>query len=504
MSKKEKKRRRIGIRGKLIVSFVSVAILMLIITWVFQIGLLNRFYEKIKLDELDFVESSLVDAIPSDDLDGTAAMLGGEYGVCIRIFEASGSSLSDEIVSVEADPACLLHYMPLGKLSQYYQTAIENGGRWERKFEMEREGAPNKSSPDAPPEKPKPSAPDGFKDKGRDRISTLTLSVRVAQSQKGDTYVIFLNSKFTPMTSTVDTLGAQFWWIAAAGIVFAVLFALIVSKSISSPIVKMNAAAKKLAAGNYEPDFAEEGHKETRELARTLNFAAEEISKADVQRRELIANVSHDLRTPLTMITGYAEMMRDIPGENTPENLQTIIDEANHLSALVNDMLDLSRIDTEGKAPQKQRFSITETIKRVLGRYSALIAHEGYRIVFEPNGEAFVFADEIMTVQVLYNLINNAVNYTGEDKTVVIRQQITAQKVKISISDSGEGISPEHIPYIWDRYYKLDKVHRRAAVGSGLGLSIVKSALSRHGAAFGVESKLGAGSTFWFELDIEE
>jgi signal transduction histidine kinase len=166
-------------------------------------------------------------------------------------------------------------------------------------------------------------------------------------------------------------------------------------------------------------------------------------------------------------------------------------------------MLDLSKIDTGGKAPQKQRFSITETIKHVLGRYSALIAHEGYRIVFEPDGEAFVFADEIMTVQVLYNLINNAVNYTGEDKTVVIRQQITEAKVRISISDSGDGISPEHIPYIWDRYYKLDKVHRRAAVGSGLGLSIVKSALSRHGAAFGVESKLGAGSTFWFELDTE-
>jgi signal transduction histidine kinase len=106
-----------------------------------------------------------------------------------------------------------------------------------------------------------------------------------------------------------------------------------------------------------------------------------------------------------------------------------------------------------------------------------------------------------MITQVLYNLINNAVNYTGDNKTVIIRQHVANGKVRVSIADSGEGIAPEHIPHIWDRYYKLDKVHRRATVGSGLGLSIVKKVLIRHGASFGVESKLGAGSVFWFELD---
>jgi signal transduction histidine kinase len=204
------------------------------------------------------------------------------------------------------------------------------------------------------------------------------------------------------------------------------------------------------------------------------------------------------------MITGYAEMMRDIPGENTPENLQVIIDEASRLSALVSDMLDLSKIDGDGIMPQKSRISLTATVRSVLERYSALVAREGYVISFEADANAYVLADETMMMQVLYNLINNAVSYTGDDKRVVIRQRVENGRVRVSVADSGEGIAPEHIPHIWDRYYKLDKVHRRAAVGSGLGLSIVKSVLCRHGASFGVESKLGAGSVFWFELNAVE
>lgn len=501
MKKDKKAKRRMGIRGKLIICFVAFALLMLTITWVFQIGLLNKFYERTKHGELDYVEAAMVDAVSAGTIEESAVLLSGEYGICIRVFRAVGSTLADEVVSVQAAPPCVLHHVPREKLTEYYQNALENGGEWKTVFSMERgepSDAPVEGEPQRAPEKAHGDKPQ------REKNSSLTVSVRLAQNADGESFAVFLNSKFTPMTATVDTLGSQFLWIAAAGIIFAAIFALIVSKSISAPIVKMNESAKKLAQGNYDADFAESGHRETRELARTLNFAAEEISKSDTQRRELIANVSHDLRTPLTMITGYAEMMRDIPGENTPENLQVIIDEASRLNALVNDMLDLSKIDNDGIMPQKSKISITATVRSVLSRYSALISHEGYVISFEADAEANVCADEMMMTQVLYNLINNAVNYTGENKTVIIRQHVEGGRVRISVADSGEGIAPEHIPHIWDRYYKLDKVHRRAAVGSGLGLSIVKSVLCRHGASFGVESKLGSGSVFWFELDAIE
>jgi signal transduction histidine kinase len=127
---------------------------------------------------------------------------------------------------------------------------------------------------------------------------------------------------------------------------------------------------------------------------------------------------------------------------------------------------------------------------------------EGYNIEFIANEDVRVMADSVMILQVVYNLINNAVNYTGEDKRVWVRQSVSGGVVRISVTDTGEGISKEDITKIWDRYYKVDKVHKRATVGTGLGLSIVKGILETHNAVYGVESTLGHGSTFWFELNV--
>ena len=201
------------------------------------------------------------------------------------------------------------------------------------------------------------------------------------------------------------------------------------------------------------------------------------------------------------MIRGYSELMRDIPGEINPENFQVIIDEATRLAELVNGMLDLSKIQSGVRVPDKQLFCLTEIVKSTLIRYEKLVIQESYKIDFIFDDEVFVCADRTMILQVLYNFINNAINYTGEDKYVRVEQKVIGDKIRISISDTGEGISKEQLPYIWDRYYKVDKVHRRATVGTGLGLSIVKGVLEIHGADYGVESEVGKGSTFYFELE---
>ncbi len=219
-------------------------------------------------------------------------------------------------------------------------------------------------------------------------------------------------------------------------------------------------------------------------------------------RRELIANISHDLRTPLTMITGYGEVMRDLPGENTPENVQTIIEESRRLTALVNDMLDLSKLQSGMQTLHKAPFSLTRSICGILRRYAKLTEQDGYHIDFLYDEDATVDADEMKLSQVVYNLINNAVAYTGEDKKVTVRQVLSPASVRIEVEDTGEGIAPEDLPYIWDRYYRVDKIHKRAQIGTGLGLSIVKTILDLHRARYGVTSEKGRGSTFWFELDI--
>ena len=123
--------------------------------------------------------------------------------------------------------------------------------------------------------------------------------------------------------------------------------------------------------------------------------------------------------------------------------------------------------------------------------------------MFENNEDVYINADELRISQVIYNLVNNAVNHAGEDKTVIITQSIRDKRVRIEVIDHGEGIPADKLPYIWERYYKVDKEHKRGVIGSGLGLSIVKSILDAHNARYGVRSAPGKGSTFWFEIAYE-
>ena len=326
----------------------------------------------------------------------------------------------------------------------------------------------------------------------------------VVQGEDGATYMIMLGSELTPVDATVNTLQLQFGWITFFMLIGAFLLAFLISKNISAPIAKMNRSAKKLAEGRYDVTFDGRGYREIRELADSLNYASEELSRTDQLQRELIANVSHDLRTPLTMIRGYSEVMRDIPGENTPENLQVVVDETTRLSELVNDMLDLSRIRAGTRQPQIERFCLTDAVREVMMRYDRLVSVDGYRIELVADGEAWIQADRVMILQVIYNLINNAVNYAGEDKCIVVEQTVQDGSVRISVTDHGAGIAPEQLDRIWDRYYKVDRVHKRAAVGTGLGLSIVKGILESHRATYGVESAVGRGSSFWFSVPVDK
>jgi len=193
--------------------------------------------------------------------------------------------------------------------------------------------------------------------------------------------------------------------------------------------------------------------------------------------------------------------MRDIPGENTPENVQVIIDEARRLTEFVNSVLDLSKLQSGIEKMNLEKVCLSDELDKLTSRYKMLYANSGYKVVLDAPDEVYVECDPTRLSQVILNLIDNAVNYTGEDKTVIVRQKLKPDGfVRIEVADSGDGIPQEQLPYIWDRYYKSDKAHRRNVVGSGIGLSIVKEILNRHKAKYGVESKMGVGSVFWFEM----
>lgn len=328
-------------------------------------------------------------------------------------------------------------------------------------------------------------------------------SASIVNSKDGNQYIFFVNTVLSPVQSTVSTLQVQFFAIAAIIVAMAMALAYYVSKKIGLPIRTTNEQAKQLALGNYDVHFANHEYVEIHELNETLNYATRELKKVEDLRKELIANMSHDLRTPLTMISGYGEMMRDIPGENNAENVQVIIDEANRLTSLVNEILDMSKLQAGVQSLEITTFDIVSQVNHICERIEKLLKGE-FTIHLNAMPSVMVDGDEIKITQVIYNLITNAVNYSTQRKEIVIHQEVKDGKYHFSVQDFGAGISKEMLPYVWDRYYKGNQSHVRAKVGSGIGLSIVKGILELHQAEYGVESEEGQGSTFWFSLKIHE
>jgi signal transduction histidine kinase len=342
----------------------------------------------------------------------------------------------------------------------------------------------------------------GLSDSSMPKSAIYVKAVTFSDGTKG---AIFLNRAMTPVSATVKTLTIQLGFISAILIIVAVVLAFTISWRVSKPIADVNAEAKKLVGGTYDGSGVCGSYREINELNETLTQVAYELTKVDRMQKELIANISHDLRTPLTMIEGYTEVMRDIPGENTKENLQVIIEETKRLSTLVNDLLEISQFQTGKQQLNLSVFSITDAVRETIVRFDKLNEREGYKIMYEGSGQIYVRADKTRILQVLYNLVGNAINYTGEDKTVIVRLYLRGSRVRVEVQDSGEGIAEKDLPLIWDRYYKIEKTnktHKRGFGGSGLGLSIVKEILLLHNTTFGVSSEERAGSTFWFELPV--
>jgi signal transduction histidine kinase len=268
-----------------------------------------------------------------------------------------------------------------------------------------------------------------------------------------------------------------------------------------TPITEMTDKAQRLAQGDFEVDFHGTNYgKEMVELADTLNFARDELSKTDRMQKELIANVSHDFKTPLTMIKGYASMIIEISGNNPEKrnkHAQIIVDEADRLASLVNDVLDLSKIRSGIAQLESKEIDMSAYLQEVLGRFAYLKDGQGYRFETDIEEGLYTVADEVKIGQVLYNLIGNAVNYTGEDKRVLVSLKGEGEVFRFAVTDTGAGIKEEELADIWDRYYRSSEAHKRPVQGTGLGLSIVKTILERHGFRFGVESEPEKGSTFF-------
>ena len=510
------KREKISIKWKIFLFLLVFMLILLAVLWLLEINNLDSFYKFVRIRTAKNVKEEVVQILMAkeDDTEEKLDLAAARNNMAIYVADTDGNVR----YNAEYIATSRLNTIPRRELEMYYRLAKENGGSAEISFQGSRrrefrrppseEGdsdvlpeediLPQEGSLQGERRPPAEDTPIFVQNHGLERAESV-IYVTILETD-GEEIIFLLNCMLTPVGATVYTLKIELVFISILMLILSVLLAFLISRQISKSMISVSDSAKELAKGRYDVVFDGRDYKEIASLSDTLNCMAEELGKTEKFRRELIANVSHDLRTPLTMITAYAEAMRDLPGENTPENIQVVIEEATRLTGLVNDMLDLSKLQAGVLQLNPEQYHLTEGICNVLKRYNKLIEQDGYQIRFLYEEEAWISADAFKIEQVIYNLINNAVHYTGADKTVTVRQSFSENKVRIEISDSGEGIAEEEIPYIWERYYKADKNHKRARQGTGLGLAIVRHILELHGASYGVESKKGAGSTFWFEL----
>ena len=312
-----KNRRPLGIWGQILCGFGIFILVVAALLWLFQIVLLDPFYRAVKTTEVKATAETVQHALEASDMNEQVRQMCLNTGINIVVTDEHGQMLSGWKASEKESYLENLSRSRL-KMSNLFNEVNLKGGD---QLMVARSPFVNQ---------------DGTQDE-------VILYVTITRTPSGLNRMVLLESAITPVDSLKETLQVQVTTLTVVMAAMGVLLALFIARRISRPLADINESAKVLAKGDYAIRFGEHGAREVRELARTLNYAAGELSKVEGLRRDLLANVSHDLRTPLTMIKGYSEVMRDLPGENTPENVQIIIDEAERLTNLVNDLLDLSK-----------------------------------------------------------------------------------------------------------------------------------------------------------------
>ena len=330
--------------------------------------------------------------------------------------------------------------------------------------------------------------------------------VMVSRIYASDGIFYFLTqSPLVPVKATSDIIKKNFLWVLVISFAFACIVAFILAQHISKPVRALSKGAKEVAGGDLNYRVPEmNNNSEMATLIHDFNCMIAELSKVDALRKDLVANVSHELRTPLTMIKGYAETVRDLTGDNPEKRnkqLGIIVEETDRLTELITDLLDLSRMQNGQVEFKTEQFNFSETIKTITGRY-ACFADRGYRIDVSVADNVFVSGDENRLEQVVYNLMDNAINHSGEAQHVAVILT-GGENPRFSVINSGAAISEEDIRYIWDRFYHVDKSGKRRVTGTGIGLSLVREILVHHKFLYGVNSMPGR-TEFWFEPNRKE
>lgn len=454
-----------SLKNTLLKYFLFFSITILSFLWILQTILFSSFYKEQKMNDVYYVSSKLKNYKNNSNFYQEISSLAIDKGVCIEINNNNYDLLYQ---SNYMGKGCIYN-----KETTYsYKFDFITNNKIDEKY---------------------------FIKNNKYKNETFIYALRLNNGEYA-----FINTSIEPIDGTVFLIRKELIVITIIVLILSYIMAYYLSNHISKPIKNMNDKARILATGNFDVEFLDNSKiLEIEELSQSLNYAKNELNSMDEMKRDLLANVSHDLKTPLTLIKGTAEMLEDLHKDNPKKrssDVQTITEEVDRLTNLVNDILDLSRMNSIQEKLFLEDFDLVNLIQSILKRYDVLKETEKYEFVFHyPKDSIIIHADKKKIEQVIYNLVNNAIQYTGDDNTIYI-DIIIDKDITIKIRDTGKGIDDKEIPFIWDKYYKNKKKHKRNLVGTGLGLSIVKKILDQHHFSYGVESIKNQGTTFYFSI----
>lgn len=438
----------------------SFVILILLSLWVVQIKMASVIYERHQIKTIKTIASKVKNS-NSALLDFSLENYAYKYNMCIEYF--NGNEYSSYNTKING---CILNNTD-PKVTEYKKNLIRQNRNYMKVYD------------------------------DTENQKSLIYYVDINEDQ-----FAFLNIGLEDVNSSSYLLKDQLIYFVLVIIMISFLVSIFVSRIINKPIIKLTEEAKKLGKG-VPVHFEDSNIREIDVLSNTLTIAASEMNKTVELRKDLVANVSHDLKTPLTMIKAYAEKVRDLTfadEEKRNKDLNVIIEETNRLNNLVNDLLDLSKLESGMNTLDYEEYDLVANIKNIINRYDILIEDNNYKFELDLPKKLIVYADKKKIEQVIYNLVNNAIEHTGDDLTVKISIKKSNMYYKVSITDTGGLLKESDKALVWNKYYKKEKQHKRNVVGSGLGLSIVKNILEAHKLPYGIDLEENKYTTFYFKI----
>jgi len=355
----------------------------------------------------------------------------------------------------------------------------------------------------------------------RERMSGMDYLEMIGTLENGDYFIMK-----TPLESIRDSvmLANRFYTIIGASVILiSAIIIYLFSRRVTKPVMELADISKRMTALDFDAKFESKGENEIDVLGEHMNQLSETLEKTiselktannelrrdiehkekiDEMRKEFLANVSHELKTPLALIQGYAEGLKDGISEDDQSReyyLEVIMDEAQKMNAMVRKLLTLNEVEFGQDAVTMERFDVSEVIEGIAGSYALFVQQKGGKLRLNVQRPLYVWSDELKIEEVISNYLGNACNHLDGERIIEIKAEQKDEKVRISVFNTGKQIPEEDMERIWEKFYKVDKAHTREYGGSGIGLSIVKAIMESVNGSYGAKNYLN-GVEFWIEL----